>query len=383
MLGDRRKPPATAGGDRGSGSSAALITTLICVLAVAASLWAIFRSDSAVSVPLVARTDVAVPDATPPTSPLAESTSVESTVQLPTISVESTPPASVSTVEPGAETADAGAAPATNSGGSTSTEVLGSVTPTVEDDVSGQGLPSVQAASWVVFDAQSEQVLSAHHANEQRPIGSIQKLLSIAVALDDGPLDNPVTVPRMTIDPKESVIGLRAGEVLNRDVLIRAMLIVSANDAARALAIDVAGDQEQFVERMNSLADRLGMSNTVAKNPHGLDVDGQHSTANDVLTVARTVMTNADVRQWVQRRQARLHGMSFDATNPLFGVYRGADGIKTGSTTNAGYCFVASATRDGRQIYVVVLGSPSKQARLDDTRALLDWAFAQSPDPTN
>lgn len=239
------------------------------------------------------------------------------------------------------------------------------------------GAPAVSAEAYLVYDAATNRIIAAKQADAPRAVGSVIKLLTTMVVLQAGPLDDPVTVPKLKLDPKESQIGLRAGEKLTRAILMRAMLIVSANDAARALAIDTAGSEERFVEQMNEMAGALGLHDTVAKSPVGLDAAGAHSTASDVLTLARYVMGNEDVRAAVARRTAKLHGTTYAATNKLLGSVAGADGIKTGHTTDAGYCIVASATRNGRQVIVVVLGSPTEAARTKTAKALINWGFAQ------
>jgi D-alanyl-D-alanine carboxypeptidase len=155
------------------------------------------------------------------------------------------------------------------------------------------------------------------------------------------------------------------------------MLIVSANDAAQTLAIDVGGTTEGFVAKMNEAATALGLSNTVAANPIGLDADGAHSSARDMITVASILIQDATFRAAVAKTTATLHNQTFSNTNRLLTTYPGADGIKTGHTTGAGYCVVGSATRDGRTILVAVLGEPSDAARVADASALLDWGFAQ------
>jgi D-alanyl-D-alanine carboxypeptidase (penicillin-binding protein 5/6) len=236
-------------------------------------------------------------------------------------------------------------------------------------------LPAVDAKAYVVFDATAGVQLAASNETEPLAVGSIQKLLTAYVVAQAGDPDKIVTVPKLQVDAKESQIGLYAGEQLSRAVLMRAMLIVSANDAARALAIDVAGSEEAFVAAMNSAAVSLGLTDTVAANSIGLDDGGGHSSAADVLTLARTMMADDTFRATVARPTATLHGMTYKSSNPLLGTYDGADGIKTGHTTDAGYCLAASATREGRTIYVVVLGASTNAARTKSATALLDWAF--------
>jgi D-alanyl-D-alanine carboxypeptidase len=234
----------------------------------------------------------------------------------------------------------------------------------------------LDAPAYGVYDLTAGSWLTATNPDARRPVGSIVKLLTAHVVMEAGDPAKVVTVPALDIDPRESAIGLYAGERLPRDVLLRAMLIVSANDAAQALAVDIGGTREQFVQMMNDSARELGLADTVAANPSGLDADGAFSTARDVVTLAVRLMQDATFRATVARPDARLHGQTFANTNDLIGTYPGADGIKTGSTTQAGYGVVASATRDGRTLIVVVLGAPSDRARFVQAAAMLDWAFA-------
>ena len=153
------------------------------------------------------------------------------------------------------------------------------------------------------------------------------------------------------------------------------MLIVSANDAARALATDLAGSEEAFAALMNDAAATLGLSSTLAANPVGLDAPGAGSSAHDLTSLAAVLMQDPTFRETVARTDAKLHGQVFPATNDLLTTYPGAIGVKTGHTTDAGWCIVGAATRDGRTVIVTVLGAPSDAARVASASALLDWAF--------
>jgi D-alanyl-D-alanine carboxypeptidase len=241
----------------------------------------------------------------------------------------------------------------------------------------GVGIPKINAAAYAVYDATNGKWLAGNHADAPLPVGSVMKLLTSYVVLQAGDFTKVATVPKLEIDPEESSIGLTAGETFQRDTLFRAMLIVSANDAARTLAVDIAGSVDAFTDRMNAVAQQLGLTNTVAANPIGLDAAGAHSSARDVIILGSLLMQNDMFREAVAKPTAKLHGMTFPNTNGLLATYRGADGIKTGHTTDAAYCLVGSATRDGRRIIVAVLGSPSEDERVLATAALLDWGFAQ------
>lgn len=237
--------------------------------------------------------------------------------------------------------------------------------------------PSVDARAYVVMDADTGATLASSNPDDELPVGSVFKLLTAYVVMQAGDPTKVVTVPQLQLVADESQIYLRPGEQLPRDLLLRAMLIVSAGDAAETLAADVGGSQTAFVEQMNAATRSLGMAHTVAANPEGLDADGAHSSAADVAILARTLMADEMFRATVARRSANLHGATFPATNTLLGTYPGATGIKTGHTTAAGFCLAASATRNGRSLIVVVLGTNSIPARDVTAAALLNWGFDQ------
>ena len=138
-------------------------------------------------------------------------------------------------------------------GAVTVVDQTGSTAP--ESDVPGDVVPGVQSEAYAVFDAGTGSFLATRDLHGHRPIGSLMKLLTAWVVMQDGDPTRTVTVPKMHVAPDESVIGLRPGEELPRDVLLRAMLIVGANDAARALAVDVGGDETSFVADERRRAD--------------------------------------------------------------------------------------------------------------------------------
>ncbi|MGZ4678603.1 MAG: D-alanyl-D-alanine carboxypeptidase family protein [Ilumatobacteraceae bacterium] len=238
------------------------------------------------------------------------------------------------------------------------------------------GAPTIRAKAYAVYDVTGKQWLAESQADQRLPVGSIMKMLTAYVVLQAGNLSKVVTVPVLHLNVAESAIGLSAGERLTRDELLRAMLVVSAGDAAETLAIDVGGTADAFVQQMNAAARQLGLASTVAGNPVGLDQTIARSTARDMITLATVLMQNASFRQIVAQTSVTLHGKTYPSTDKLLAIYPGADGVKTGHTTHAGYCVVSSVTRNGRAIMVAVLGAPSDNARFSDARALLDWAFA-------
>jgi D-alanyl-D-alanine carboxypeptidase (penicillin-binding protein 5/6) len=249
-------------------------------------------------------------------------------------------------------------------------------TPSVVTVAGVASVPSVDAVAFAVYDPATETWLAEQSADDRRPVGSVMKLLTARVVLDTGDLTKLVTVPDLSTDSTESAIGLIPGEQFQRDVLFRAMLIVSANDAARSLAADIGGSEAGFVTLMNQTAERMGLVDTQAANPVGLDDENGYSSARDMVLLANDLLGDPTFAAAVVKPTAKLHGQTFPSTNDLLGTYPGADGVKTGRTTGAGYCLIGSATRDGRRIIVAVLGSSSDAARAQAATDLLDWAFA-------
>jgi D-alanyl-D-alanine carboxypeptidase (penicillin-binding protein 5/6) len=239
-------------------------------------------------------------------------------------------------------------------------------------------LPPIPAAAYVVLDGDTGEPLASYNADQPRPVASLTKLMTARLVLDAGPLDHTATVPPLQIAGDESQAGLEPGDRVSRDELLQAMLIASAGDAARTLAVDVAGNESRFVEMMNTEAAAAGLDATRYANPDGLDDPAQHSSAADVAHLAHDLMQDPTFRHIVAAESTSLDGTELPTTNDLLGTYPGANGIKTGHTDEAGWCLAASATRDGRSIVAVVLGAPTEHARDDAARALLDYGFQRT-----
>jgi D-alanyl-D-alanine carboxypeptidase (penicillin-binding protein 5/6) len=239
-------------------------------------------------------------------------------------------------------------------------------------------LPPIAAAAYVVVDGDTGEPLATFNADQPRPVASLVKLMTARLVLDAGQLDDTATVPPLRITSDESQAGLEPGDRVSRGELLHAMLVASANDAARTLAVDVAGDERRFVDMMNAEAAAADLDATRYANPDGLDDPAQHSSAADVARLARDLMQDPVFRGIVAAESTTLNGGELPATNDLLGAYRGADGIKTGHTDEAGWSIAASATREGRSIVAVVLGAPTEHARDDAARTLLDYGFSVS-----
>ena len=289
------------------------------------------------------------------------------------------PPATTAAVATTAEASTTTTSTTTTTLPETTTSTVAATTTTTTPLATSEGVPVVEAAAYAVFDMRSGQLLASSEADARRPVGSLMKLLAAHVGYSAGQPTRIVTAPEgLVLFPgDESIVGISPGQQYSRDTLIRAMLKVSANDAARMLAIDIAGSEAAYAGLMNANAAALGLANTNAVNVTGLDAEGQYSSANDLVRLGVTLMGGITFQQTVKEDSATLGGQAFPNTNDLLGVYPGADGIKTGRTSGAGWCILASATRDGRRVVAAVLGAPTEAARDQAATALLDFGFAQ------
>jgi D-alanyl-D-alanine carboxypeptidase (penicillin-binding protein 5/6) len=213
--------------------------------------------------------------------------------------------------------------------------------------------------------------LFALRPDDPLPPASTAKLMTALIVLQQANLDDVVTVSQAAAETSGSRMGLTVGETLTVRELLYGLLLPSGNDAAVALAEHVAGGEAAFVALMNDQAARLGLTATHFTGPHGMDADGQTTSAADLLAVARAALEYPLFAQIVATPAAEIGEMALTNTNELLGKYPGADGIKTGTSDAGGECLVASATRRGHRLLAIVLGS---EARYTDVRALFDFA---------
>jgi len=236
-------------------------------------------------------------------------------------------------------------------------------------------VPAPDARAAIVLDAESGAVLFERNAQAELAPASLTKMVTALVAVERAPLDRLVR----TSHPYEVtpiVIGFEPGDTLSLEATLYGLMLNSGNDAALAIAETVGdGSTERFVGWMNDLAGRLGLKNTRFMNPHGLDQDGHVTSAYDMAIIGRAVMRQPALAGIVGQRRHVVEGPPrwvFNTTNPLLGVYPGADGIKTGYDELAGRCLVATAVRGDRRAIAVVMNS---QRYGDDAASLLDFAF--------
>jgi D-alanyl-D-alanine carboxypeptidase (penicillin-binding protein 5/6) len=240
-------------------------------------------------------------------------------------------------------------------------------------------VPNTRANSVVVVDARTGAVLHEKNADQPRPAASTQKLLTALIVAETGYLDRPVRVEPIDTFAEPVRLNIRPGEVYQRIDLLRALLVKSPNDVARCLARDNAGSIEAFADRMNAKAQLLGATHSHFLNPNGLPIPGQYSTARDLAVIARAAYANPTIRSIVCLpqlvfRYANGRTRELENTNKVLKRLPFCNGMKTGYTEAAGHCLIASGSRPGRDIIVVVLGD-TKSGVWTDAASLLSWGL--------
>ena len=257
--------------------------------------------------------------------------------------------------------------------------------------------PYVTARTAYVFDADLGWTFYAKGADEELPMASCTKVMTLLLAVENGSLTQVVTIGRdaaALVRSDSSYMGLSAGEKLTLNDLLYGLVLPSGNDAAVAIADAIGGNVPNFVQMMNERAQQLGMTHTHYMNPHGLGEPNHYTTARDLAILSGVAMHNPTIAQVTSTahysipKTATHKGYSLETGNDLLAYarspYPGAIGVKPGFTGDAGYCQAFAAIRHGHMIVGVVLDEPSWQVRIVDMRALLDWGFAQegvSPAP--
>lgn len=232
----------------------------------------------------------------------------------------------------------------------------------------------------IVVDAETGRALWALNSRERRLIASTTKIMTALVAISRANADRRLKVVRYPRAPAESVLGLKAGERMTVEDLLRALLLHSANDAAHTLAVRLGGSRDAFVEAMNRRARVLGLDDTRYGNPVGLDTPRTESTARDLAKLAIAAMREPRFKAIVGRRGATLRSGAkkrrIANRNKLVRHYEFVDGVKTGFTSRAGFLLVGSATRSDARVISVVMGEPSERARDKDSIKLLRFGRA-------
>ena len=241
--------------------------------------------------------------------------------------------------------------------------------------------PSVDAERYILQDFASGQILAEQGADERADPASITKLMTAYVVFDalrEGllDLDDLATISRKAWKAEGSRMFAEVNSQVRIEDLLRGMIIQSGNDAAIALAEHTAGSEESFADRMNQYAQKLGMRDTHYTNASGLTDEGHYTTARDIATLARALITNFPAYyKLYSEKDYTYNGITQRNRNRLLWRDASVDGIKTGYTAAAGYCLASSAARDDMRLVAVVLGAPSGNARVSASESLLNWGF--------
>ena len=242
----------------------------------------------------------------------------------------------------------------------------------------------VQAKATLLMEKETGQVLFAQNEHEKLEPASVTKIMTLLLtmeAIERGELhyEDMVTVSANAASMGGSQVYLSEGEQITVEELLKAVCVASGNDAAVALAEEVSGVTELFVQQMNNRAKELGMADTCFLNPTGLPAEGHVTSAYDIALMSRElILKHPDLRRFTTIWMDTIRNGSFSLsnTNKLIRFYDGATGLKTGSTDAAGYCISATAERGGMELIAVVLGGETSQQRFEDAKTLLNYGFS-------
>lgn len=241
--------------------------------------------------------------------------------------------------------------------------------------------PQIAARSYIVMDAATGQVILAKNEHERYPPASLVKIMTsyiVELELIRGNLseEEMVTVSEKAWRTGGSRMFIQEGRQVRLIDLLRGVIIASGNDASVALAEHVAGSERAFADLMNQHARRLGMTNTHFENSTGLPAENQFSSAFDLALLSRALINDSHQYYPIYaEKHFEFNDIRQPNRNRLLWRDDTVDGIKTGHTSEAGYCLVASAARDGQRLISVVMGSASEETRAQETQQLLNYAF--------
>jgi len=260
-----------------------------------------------------------------------------------------------------------------------------------EEKLPQQGASTIDLApsarSSILMDADTGTIIYEKNSHDRLPPASITKIMTLLLvmeALDEGKikLTDMVRTSEYAASMGGSQIFLEQGEEMSVEDMIKGIALASGNDASVAMAEKLAGTESQFVAMMNEKAKELGMNDTQFVNPNGLPVEGHYSSAHDIAVMSRELLKHSEVTKYTGLYQDYLRKSSEKPfwlvnTNKLVRFYSGADGLKTGFTSEAKYCLSATAKRDGLRVIAVVMGEPTTKHRNNEVSQMFDFAFAQ------
>ena len=241
--------------------------------------------------------------------------------------------------------------------------------------------------SAILLEPTTGEIIYQKNVHEKLPPASMTKIMSMLLimeSIENGIIawDEIITVSDNASSMGGSQILLETGEKMTVEDLFKGIAIASGNDAVVALAEAIAGTEEMFVKMMNDKAKELGLKNTNFKNPHGLDAANHYSTAYDMAMIAKELIKYEKVLEYTSIYETYLRQnlptkIWLVNTNKLVRFYEGLDGLKTGYTSEAGYCLTFTAKKNNMRLLGVVMGEPDSTTRNAEVKEMLDYGFAQ------
>lgn len=241
-----------------------------------------------------------------------------------------------------------------------------------------KSINQISAQAYVLMDAETGKVLKSHNEQVKLPMASTTKILTALVAIENCDVNKIVKVDKRAVGIEGSSIYLKQGEEIKMLDLLYGLMLRSGNDAATAIAIDVAGSVEGFANLMNKKAKEIGALNSHFDNPHGLDSNTHYTTAYDLALISSKALENDILAEICATKTHKVQANSISSErifvnkNKMLTSYDGAIGLKTGYTKKCGRCLVSGAERDGVKLISVVLNAPSMWL---DSSTLLDYGF--------
>lgn len=247
-----------------------------------------------------------------------------------------------------------------------------------------------QSEAQILMEASTGKIIYAHNEDEKLLPASVTKIMTLLLIMeqiDSGKLsyDDKVTCSANASGMGGSQIWFKENEELTIDDALKAICVVSANDVTVAMAEKIGGTEANFVNMMNEKAKSLGMTNTNFMNSHGIDEENHYTSVKDIAIMSRELITkHPDILKytsiWMDTLRDGTFGLS--STNKLIRFYEGANGLKTGSTSQALFNLSGTATRNGTTFISVIMRAPSSDIRLQETKQLLDYGFANYENKT-
>jgi D-alanyl-D-alanine carboxypeptidase (penicillin-binding protein 5/6) len=241
--------------------------------------------------------------------------------------------------------------------------------------------PKLNVKSYVLMDFDSGMILASSNKDLTLPPASITKMMTAYIAFTELnekniSLDEDILVSKKAWKTGGSKMFIEVGKKIKLRDILQGVITVSGNDASVALAEHISGDEKTFSTYMNQIADNIGLENTNYTNSTGLPNDSLYTTAEDIATLSRSLITNfPNLYKLYSTKSFTFNEIKQYSRNKLLFIDDNVDGIKTGFTSAAGYCLASSAKRGSRRLIAVVMGAPNPDVRIQSSRTLLEYGF--------